>query len=156
MNLDIAVEPIITDNTAFTVLTALRSLGYAELQHVQRADHIILDVEDGGNAERVVEKIARYVREDARDATSSPGFEALVRDRDVENGRLLATLSGTFGIRGLRALERAVAWHLIEANGEAGRERLDWSCRVLLANSVSQRYWIRPMPSYKALAVAVP
>lgn len=163
MKLDIAIEPIITDNTAFTVLTALRSLGYEELSHVERADHVVLDLEGSLGAQAVAEKVSRaeilfnpnkhrltYASADAPSA-KPVDFEALVRDKDEDNRRLAGALSTTFGIHGLLGLERAVAWHLIEKGGGATRERLEWACSALLANPVSQTHQIRPRPAYVAL-----
>ena len=63
-------------------------------------------------------------------------------------------LVSTFGISGLRGIERAVAWRLDERNESASLERLEWACRALLANAVSQAYRIRQRPAYRELAAA--
>jgi phosphoribosylformylglycinamidine (FGAM) synthase PurS component len=163
MKLDIAIEPIIPDNTAFTVLTALHDLGYAKLRAVERADHVFLETSAESDPRSLAAQVSRAevlfnpnkhrMRIASEDGAATPGveFEALVRDKDVENGRLLGTLSSTFGIKGLSTLERAVAWRLIEESGTASAYRLDWACRALLANPVSQLYWIRPRPAYSAV-----
>jgi phosphoribosylformylglycinamidine (FGAM) synthase PurS component len=164
VKLDIAIEPIIPDNTAFTVLTALRDLGYAELRAVERADHVFLEAPAESDPRSLAAQVSRaevlfnpnkhrmrIASEDGDAATSGAEFEALVRDKDEENGRLLGTLGSTFGIKGLSTLERAVAWRLIEESGTASPDRLDWACRALLANPVSQLYWIRPRPVYSAV-----
>jgi phosphoribosylformylglycinamidine (FGAM) synthase PurS component len=166
MKLDITIEPIISDNTAFTVLTALRSLGYEQLERVERADQLFLALDDGSPAHAIAEKIARAeilfnpnkhrlrYAEDAAGRDDALGFEVLVRDSDEDNTRLAKALVSTFGISGLRGLERAVAWRLDERGGCASPERLEWACRALLANAVSQTYRIRPRPAYRSLAAA--
>jgi len=167
MKLDIAIEPIITDNTAFTVLTALRSLGYEELERVERAEHLLLDLDDGTPAPAIAEKISRaeilfnpnkhrlrFTKADNGATDNASGFEVLVRDKDEDNAHLVKSLVSTFGISGLRGLERAVAWRLDERNGSASSERLEWACGTLLANAVSQTYRIRQRPAYRELAAA--
>ncbi len=163
MKLDVAIEPIVTDNTAFTVLTALRQLGYAELERVWRADHLLLELSGDGSAEEVVARLSRaeivfnpnkhrlrYAIAGVR-AARGEMFEALVRDRDENNDRLVATLRTTFGIAGLRALERSMAWRLDDRAGPATMKRLEWACQALLANPISQTYEIRPAPEYREL-----
>jgi len=167
MKLDIAIEPIITDNTAFTVLTALRNLGYEELDRVERADHLLLELDDGPAAQAVAEKISRaeiifnpnkhrlrFVEADGAPGRDAGSFEVLVHDKDEDNKRLVKVLVSTFGIGGLRGLERAVLWRLDDRKGSASRERLEWACRNLLANPVSQTYRIRQKPPYRELAAA--
>lgn len=153
--IDAAVELRIPDNTAFTVLTTLRHLGYEELQRVERSEHFMLSVEDSADPEAVMRQLARvelvfnpnkhrlsYATAESPPA-SPPQFEALVRDRDENNDRLVALIAGTFGVRSLRGLTRAVGWRLYDSE-PAGRERLEWACRALLANTVSQIYDIHP------------
>lgn len=163
MKLDVAIEPIITDNTAFTVLTALRHLGYTELESVWRADHLMLDLTREEPAEEVVARLSRAeiifnpnkhrlrYAQAGEPAPRSDTFEALVRDRNENNERLVTTLRTTFGIGGLHALERSVAWRLYDRGGPATMERLEWACQALLANPISQTYEIRSAPEYREL-----
>jgi len=159
MKIDAAVELIIPDNTAFTVLTALRQLGAQDLTAVERSEHFILTVADGARADDVVRQVARaevvfnpnkhrmsYCVEGEAPAMEPPQFEAFVRDRDEDNRRLVKLLTGTFGMSVLRDVERSMGWRLFDARGPAPRERLEWACHELLANPVSQRYDIRPRP----------
>ena len=156
--IDAAIELIIPDNTAFTVLTALRHLGYANLTKVERSEHVILSVESDAAPEHVIAQLSRaevffnpnkhrlsYAIPKAEAATP-PQFEAIVREKHENNDRLVALLSGTFGMASLRGLSRAVGWRLYDEGGPASRECLEWACRSLLANPISQSYDIRPRP----------
>jgi phosphoribosylformylglycinamidine (FGAM) synthase PurS component len=156
--IDIAIELIIPDNTAFTVLTALRHLGYVDLETVERAEHIILTVDDRAQPSDLVARLARaevvfnpnkhrlsYAVEGAPPAQPAE-LEALVSDKDEDNSRLVRLLTTTFGVSGVRGIERAVGWRLRDTHGAASRERLEWACRELLSNRISQRYDIRPRP----------
>jgi phosphoribosylformylglycinamidine (FGAM) synthase PurS component len=156
--IDAAIELIIPDNTAFTVLTALRHLGYEELAKVERSDHVLLTVADDAVPEQVIAQLSRaevlfnpnkhrmsYATAGER-AAAPQQFEAIVRDHDENNDRLVALLSRTFGMTALRGLSRAVGWRLYDEAGPAARERLEWACRSLLANPISQSYDIRPRP----------
>ena len=159
MRIDVAIELIIPDNTAFTVLTALRQLGYADLQAVERAEHIIVTVDDNVQPSDLVAHLSQaevvfnpnkhrlsYSVEGATTSTEPAELEALVSDKDEDNSRLVRLLTTTFGVAGVRGIERAVGWRLHDTRGAASRERLEWACRELLANRISQRYDIRPLP----------
>ncbi|MDQ6766194.1 MAG: hypothetical protein M3Z41_00045 [Candidatus Eremiobacteraeota bacterium] len=158
-HIDAAIELIIPDNTAFTVLIALHQLGYEQLTKVERSEHVILTVSQEEKPEDVMTALSRaevlfnpnkhqlsYAVEGTTQPARPPEFEAFVRDVDENNDRLVALLSGTFGMRTLRGLERSVAWRLHEHSGPASRERLEWACQALLANPISQAYDIRPRP----------
>ena len=158
MTLGVAIELIIPDNAAFTVLTALRQLGYPELARVERAEHVVLHLDDNAAAPDVVTHLSRaevlynpnkhtmwYSQAGAAPAVP-PEYEAYVRDKDENNERLVALLVTTFGIPSLRGLERAVAWRLYDDRGPATPQRFDWACQTLLSNSVSQVYEICPRP----------
>ncbi|MBV8667773.1 MAG: hypothetical protein JOZ28_01040 [Candidatus Eremiobacteraeota bacterium] len=159
MRIDVVIELIIPDNTAFTVLTALRHLGYAELQAVDRAEHIILTTDENAQPSELVAHLAQaevvfnpnkhrlsYSVENGATSTEPAELEALVSDKDEDNSRLVRLLTTTFGVSGVRDIERAVGWRLRDTHGPASRERLEWACRELLANRISQRYDIRPRP----------
>jgi phosphoribosylformylglycinamidine (FGAM) synthase PurS component len=159
MKIDVAIELIIPDNTAFTVLTALRHLGYAELEIVERAEHIILTVDDDAQPDDLVAHLARaevvfnpnkhrlsYAVEGSAPPAKPAELEVLVRDKDEDNSRLVRLLTTTFGVSGVHDIERAVGWRLRDTQGAASPERLEWACRELLANRISQRYDIRPRP----------
>jgi phosphoribosylformylglycinamidine (FGAM) synthase PurS component len=159
IKIDVAIELIIPDNTAFTVLTALRHLGYDDLKKVGRSEHVLLGVADGAEPEEIVHAVSRaevlfnpnkhrmsYAVDAAAQASVPPEFEAIVQDKDENNGRLVALLAGTFGMTALRELSRGVGWRLYDERGPAARERLEWACLTLLANPISQAYDIRPRP----------
>lgn len=158
--LDVQIELIIPDNTAYTVLIALRNLGYADLKRVERADHFFLSLtDDAPPSEDIVAQLSRaevlfnpnkhrLSWASGRDMPQAQPleFEALVSD-DADNAdRLLRQLQGTFGMTSLRGMERAVAWRLYGEAGPAAPPRLEWACRKLLANAVSQHFIIRPRP----------
>ncbi len=158
MRIDVAIDSIIPDNTAFTVLTSLHHLGYTELTNVERSEHILLKVLDGTRADEVASELSHaevifnpnkhrlsYAAENAPDVEPAQ-FEALVRDRDENNRPLQDLLVTTFGMTALLGLERAIGWRLYEAKGSAARDRLEWACAALLCNPVSQRFQIRRRP----------
>lgn len=159
VTIDAAIELIIPDNTAFTVLTALRHLGYQNLTKVERSEHVILAVTDDAAPEHVIMQLSRaevlfnhnkhrmsYATSSETSAATPPQFEAIVQDKDENNDRLVTLLSGTFGMTALRGLSRAVGWRLYDEGGPSTRERLEWACRTLLANPISQSYDIRQCP----------
>jgi phosphoribosylformylglycinamidine (FGAM) synthase PurS component len=158
MKIDVAIEPIIVDNTAFTVLSALRELGYGLLSKVERWEHVIVTVSEGTPVKAVIGDLAKaevlynpnkhqmsYALPDARHI-EPPEFEAFVRDKDENNDRLRELLVTTFGLPNLLDIERAVGWRLNERERSAPLEQLEWACATLLCNPVSQRYEIRRRP----------
>lgn len=159
VSLDIAIELIIPDNTAHTVLVALRKLGYDRLVSVQRADHLELVTAPGApQPERIVEQLSRaeilFNPNKHRlsyallpPASSEAQFEALVRDKHDDVERLVGLLQHTFSMPYVTGLKRGVLWRLHDDGGSASPERLEWSCRTLLSNSVSQTYQISAKPA---------
>ena len=160
-SLEFAIESTVPDNTSFTVLTALRELGYQELERVERVDLLRLRLQDGAMSTEecgralmraeVVFNPNKHRLTHAGANGASGGFEAVVADKDDDATGLRDLLGGRFGILGLEQVERAVAWRLHERNGPAGKDRLDWACRELLANPYSQTYAIRTRPKYDAV-----
>jgi phosphoribosylformylglycinamidine (FGAM) synthase PurS component len=159
ITIDVAIELIIPDNTAFTVLTALRHLGYEDLVRVERSEHVVLSVTDDARPDAVVAQLSRaevlfnpnkhrmsFAVGSDPERAHPPEFEALVRDKDEDNTRLVALLSGTFGMNALRNIERGVGWRLYDRAGPCGADRLKWACQTLLANPISQAYDIGPRP----------
>jgi phosphoribosylformylglycinamidine (FGAM) synthase PurS component len=157
--IDVAIELIIPDNTAFTVLTTLRHLGYEDLVRVERCERVVLTVADDARPQAIVAQLSRaevlfnpnkhrmsYAVGPDPERAHPPEFEALVRDREEDNTRLVALLSGTFGMSALHGIERGVGWRLYDGGGPSGVERLTWACQTLLANPISQAYDIRPRP----------
>jgi phosphoribosylformylglycinamidine (FGAM) synthase PurS component len=163
IQLEIAIDLIVADNTAYTVLVSLRRLGYAALERVERSQILRLqaDVRPEGAA-RLVERIKHaevlfnpnkhnisYAT--ATTETASPNgaadWEAVVTDQDDDTSALVNLLQGPFEIRELRSLTRSIAWRLHETRGPASKERLEWACRELLANPYSQRFIVRPVPA---------
>ncbi len=161
IELEIAIDLIVPDNTAYTVLVALRQLGYKELERVERSEIVVLGLDAApSDVERIVARIAHaeilfnpnkhrmsYVLAASRsDEGKADGaqWEALVTDRDDNTSALVKLLAGPFGLRELRSLSRGVAWRLYEKGGDAPRERVEWACRELLANPYSQRFRVRP------------
>jgi phosphoribosylformylglycinamidine (FGAM) synthase PurS component len=157
---EFAVALAAGDNTAFTVLTALRGLGYRELEHVERVDLLRLRLTDGAMS---VDDCARALtrsevvfnpnKHKLSIAAAGEGsqWEAVVVDKDDDTSALSGLLVERFAIRGLEQLECATAWRLQENDGPASQERLDWACRSLLANPYSQRYSIRRRPAYASV-----
>jgi phosphoribosylformylglycinamidine (FGAM) synthase PurS component len=161
IELEIAIDLIVPDNTAYTVLVALRQLGYEELERVERSEIVVLGLDAAPtDVERIVKRAAHaeilfnpnkhrmsYTLADNRpdDRNANAGkWEALVNDRDDNTSGLVTLLAGPFGLRELRSLSRGVAWRLFEKSGDAPRERVEWACRELLANPYSQRFHVRP------------
>ena len=159
MTIDVAIELIIPDNTAFTVLTALRRLGYDDLTRVERSEHVVLELASDASPETVIAQLSHaevlfnpnkhrmsYAAASDGQLVRPPEFEALVRDKDEDNDRLVRLLSTTFGMSSLQGVARAVGWRLYDEAGSAGADRLAWACQMLLANPISQTYDIRPRP----------
>jgi len=184
--LEVAVRLSIPDNTAFTALTALRLLGYPELERVQRETIYSLQLIDSGRpAEEIVAALTRaevlfnpnkhelsyrllnapggapVVRErsalrPSSEARTQPEYEAVVSDNGDDCSRLVALLKDHFGIRELRSLSRAIAWTLYESGARASAERLSWACAQLLCNPHSQRVLIRQAPRRSAVGEPPP
>jgi phosphoribosylformylglycinamidine (FGAM) synthase PurS component len=158
MIVEAAVELLIPDNTAFTVLVALRDLGYHELTRVERAELYRLDMPDEGlSRDDVARAISRaeviFNPNKHRlsiwtvvGQSSLAQFEAVVIDRDDDSGKLTRLLAERFGLTGLRSVEQAAAWRLFEADAPATSERLEWACRALLCNANSQSSTVRERP----------
>lgn len=163
MILEIAIELVIADNTAFTVLTALHRLGYQDLARVERMEILALDLRPDADTTETAGRIARAevlfnpnkhrlsFGLAAGPLTDPPGYEALVKDAQQDNQRLCGLLKTTFGLRALQSLERGVGWRLSERTGPAPPERLDWACRNLLCNTVAQTYQVRQSPLRRRL-----
>ena len=161
MRLELAIDLIVPDNTAYTVLVALRELGYEALERVERSQIITLEMASGIDEDDVIEKVSHaevlfnpnkhrlsYARPNAASSAGDGAAqsEAVVADKEDDTRGLVALLAGPFHLRGLQSLSRSVAWRLFDVSGPASRERLEWACRQLLANPVSQRFEVRPMP----------
>jgi phosphoribosylformylglycinamidine (FGAM) synthase PurS component len=157
---EFAVELTIPDNTAFTVLVALRSIGYGRLDRVERAEIFRLGVRDG--AMSVEECAAALTRAEIifnpnkhrlsyAGGTGSGASEALVSDKDDDTDALKGLLASRFGVHGLQSVSRAVSWRLFEAHSPAPAERLEWACGALLANPYSQDHIIRERPVFIAV-----
>jgi len=158
-SLDVAIELIVPDNTAHTVLVALRRLGYERLKQVQRADHLRLSLRgDAPDPESVMQRLAHaevlfnpnkhrllYAPADAA-AHEEREFEAIVRDKDDTADRLLRVLGTTFAMPYIAGISRGVLWRLYDDEGPAPASRLEWTCSVLLSNAVSQTYQVQPRP----------
>ena len=153
---EFTIELTVSDNTAFTVLTALRGLGYAKLERVERGDVLRLRVrenaismEECGKALQHAEVVFNPNKHRLTYATGvlTGEFEAVVADKDDDTAALRDLLSERFGVRGLESVDRATAWRLYDADGPAATERLEWACTALLANPFSQTHAVRPMPA---------
>jgi phosphoribosylformylglycinamidine (FGAM) synthase PurS component len=164
MIFEAAVDLSITDNTAYTVLVALRRLGYEALERVERSEIFRLTILDGGRPQDVARALMRAEivfnpnkHRLSYDAGSEPGesaageeWEAVVADRDDDTTRLTRTLCDRFGVAGLESIERSTAWRLYERDRPAPKERLEWACGVLLCNRHSQIATIRARPQRTA------
>jgi phosphoribosylformylglycinamidine (FGAM) synthase PurS component len=159
-SLEFAIDLTVPDNTAFTVLTALRSMGYDSLTRVERAELLRLRVADGalspeecGRALKAAEVVFNPNKHRIAIADGGPpdDAEAVVADKDEDTAALKELLTEHFGIRGLVRIERATAWRLYEGDAPASAERLEWACANLLANPYSQTHSVRRRPSYRRL-----
>jgi len=152
---EFAVELTVPDNTAFTVLTALRALGYRDLERVERVELLRLRLREGAmsvdECGRALMRAEVVFNPNKHRLTYAAGgdtdaVEAVVAEKDDDSAGLSDLLSGHFGVRGLEGVERAIAWRLFDATGAAPKKRLDWACRELLANPFSQTYSVRRRP----------
>jgi phosphoribosylformylglycinamidine (FGAM) synthase PurS component len=57
--IDATIELVIPDNTAFTVRSALRHLGYENLTKVERSEHLMLTVTDSASPQGLVSQLSR-------------------------------------------------------------------------------------------------
>ena len=160
MIFEAAVDLLITDNTAYTVLVALKQLGYDSLDRVERSEIYRLTLLDGQPPDDVARAVMHaevvfnpnkhrlsYDAGSARgDAAPVEEWEAVVADRDDDTTRLTRMLADRFGVRGLKSIERSTAWRLFERDRPAPKERLEWACRVLFCNPHSQIATIRARP----------
>lgn len=154
---EFAIELTVPDNTAFTVMTALRGLGYHELERVERSDLFRLYVDDPAMGPD--ECAAALMRAEVvfnpnkhrlayAGAGETDALEAVVADKDDDASALCELLTDHFGMRGLRSVERATAWRLFESSGFAPESRVRWACTSLLANPFSQTYVVRKRRRY--------
>jgi phosphoribosylformylglycinamidine (FGAM) synthase PurS component len=159
-SLEFAIDLTVPDNTAFTVLTALRSMGYDDLTRVERSSLLRLAMESGsmsadecGHALTHAEIVfnPNKHRLSLASETHTGSAEAVVADKDDDTESLKETLAQRFGLRGLESVERATAWRLFEGEAPASAERLDWACKNLLANPHSQNCEVRARPAYRAI-----
>jgi len=160
---DVAVELLIADNTAYTVASALRALGYRTLLEVRRAETLRLTLgADAPPVEAVVRMLSRaevvfnpnkhrlsysvYDSTEPREETRAVIWEARVRDLEDETTALTRLLRTRFGIARLEGIERAVAWRLYDDGGAAPKQRLEWACDALLCNRFCQTATIGQQP----------
>jgi phosphoribosylformylglycinamidine (FGAM) synthase PurS component len=157
---EFAIDLTVPDNTAFTVLTALRSMGYDRLTRVERTSLLRLDVGSGAMSAEECGRALTHAEivfnpNKHRMTLSSDGLagghEAVVADKDDDTESLQELLTQRFGIRGLERVERATSWRLFEGDEAASGERLVWACERLLANPFSQTHVVRRRPSYAAV-----
>jgi phosphoribosylformylglycinamidine (FGAM) synthase PurS component len=162
VTIEVAIDSIVPDNTAYTALVTLRRLGYTDLAHVERSEILTLDV-DGrpGAAPAIVKQISHAEvifnpnkhrlsfsdRSVPSERSELGEWEALVSDRDDDTSGLVRLLQGPFGIAALRSLKRGVAWRLHDSSGPAPQARVEWACRELLANPYSQTAVVRRVPA---------
>ncbi|HKW45696.1 MAG TPA: hypothetical protein VJN22_08560 [Candidatus Eremiobacteraceae bacterium] len=160
MDFEVTIDLSITDNTAFTVLVALRQQGYDALRRVERSDIYLLTLSEERSPEDIARSLMRaeitfnpnkhrlsYVAESPSAAVDGDEeWEAVVTDRDDDSTRLRRLLVERFGFQTLTKIERSTAWRLYEADRPAPRERLDWACRTLLSNPHSQVATVRVRP----------
>ena len=157
---EFAIDLTVPDNTAFTVLTALRSMGYDRLTRVERSSLLRLAIKNGAmtaddcaraltHAEIVFNPNKHRLSLSTEGRTGSA--EAVVADKDDDTESLQEMLEQRFGIQGLERVERATAWRLFEGDAPASGERLEWACTQLLANPHSQTHDVRPRPASRAV-----
>jgi phosphoribosylformylglycinamidine (FGAM) synthase PurS component len=160
MIFEAAIDLSITDNTAYTVLVALKQLGYDALHAVERSEIYGLTLSGDMAPEDVARALLRaeivfnpnkhrlsYASRAVPAGTPVPeDWEAVIADRDDDTSRLRHLLAERFGVQGLERLERSTAWRLFEKDRPASKERLKWACRVLLCNPYSQVATVRARP----------
>ena len=161
MIFEAAIDLSITDNTAFTVLVALKQLGYDALDAVERSEIYRLTLQDGDSSPEDVarallhaeivfnpnkHRLSYETRAESDGAPARDEWEAVVADRGDDTSRLRHLLADRFGMRGLERVERSTAWRLFEKEGPASKERLEWACRALLCNPYSQVATVRARP----------
>lgn len=157
---EFSIDLTVPDNTAFTVLTALKGLGYPQLERVSRSDLLRLHLGDASMSPsecgrallhaEVVFNPNKHRLSYATDARSD-AWEAVVEDKIDDLSALEEVLASLFGIRGLERVERATSWQLFEKGAPAGEERLTWACGELLANPISQIRTVRRRPVYESV-----
>jgi phosphoribosylformylglycinamidine (FGAM) synthase PurS component len=170
MIFEAAVDLSITDNTAFTVLVAMKQLGYNSLARVERSEIYRLTFADDENPEDVARALmhAEVVFNpnkhrlsyavggfDTVDGPAAEEWEAIVADRDDDTSRLVRVLAERFGVRGLIKVERSTSWRLYESDRPASKDRLEWACQTLLCNQHSQIATIRARPHRAAAGETV-
>ncbi len=160
MTLDVAIELTIPDNTAFTVLLALRSLGYPNIERVERADLLEMKLSDEIDIDATLKALSRaeivfnpnkhrlaYALIDgALVEENVDQWEARVGDREDDTTRLSRLLTHHFGVTGLQAIGRAVIWRLYDDGGPASKDRMHWACDALFCNAHSQVATVRRKP----------
>lgn len=160
VKLEVTVESVIPDNTAYTACVSLRDLGCDWLERVERAEGIELVLGAGADPAAVVERVALaeviynpnkhrlfYIYEGADRsgpaAGPTTGLELLVQDREDDTTGLVRLLRDTFGMRELTAATRFVAWRL---GATATRAQLEEAAAKLLVNPNSQDARVAPRP----------
>jgi len=160
MIFEAAIDLSITDNTAYTVLVALKQLGYDALYAVERSEIYRLTLSGDPSPEEVARALMRaeivfnpnkhrlsYASGvETGDHPAREEWEAVIADRDDDTSRLCRVLAERFGVRGLQRLERSTAWRLLEKGRPSSKERLEWACRALLCNPNSQVATVRARP----------
>ncbi|MBC5824761.1 MAG: hypothetical protein GIW99_02975 [Candidatus Eremiobacteraeota bacterium] len=166
MIVDVAIELIIPDNAAYTVLLALRGLGYAELARVERVDSLRLTVAGGASqaadtmralsrAEVVFNpnkhRLSYSVVDDDPMLVDPPEYEASVHELEDETASLTRLLVGRFELHGLQDVRRGVVWRLYEGNRSVSAQRLEAACDALLSNPHLQSASIARRPVRRSL-----
>jgi phosphoribosylformylglycinamidine (FGAM) synthase PurS component len=160
MIFEAAIDLSITDNTAYTVLVALKQLGYDALSAVERSEIYRLTLSGDMAPEDVAGALLRaeivfnpnkhrLSYESRAVPAGTPmreEWEAVIADRDDDTSRVRRLLAERFGVHGLERLERSTAWRLFENDRPASKERLEWACRALLCNPYSQVATVRARP----------
>ena len=174
-DLEAAVGLLIADNTAFTARSALRALGYQELDEVRRATLYRLQLDRTARSpEDVVAALMRaevlfnpnkhqlsyagvHERSSLPDSTEGrAAYEAVVFDLDDDSSRLASLLQEHFGLTELSSLSRGIAWTLFEGGAGAGADRHRWACAQLLCNPYSQSFEVRQAPLRSVVRELVP
>jgi phosphoribosylformylglycinamidine (FGAM) synthase PurS component len=164
MIFEAAIDLSIPDNTAYTVLVALRQLGYDRLERVERSELLRLSLLDGSPSPDIARALTRaevvfnpnkhrlsYAVDAALESGVPDEWEAVVSDRDDDTTRLARLLTERFGLAELKRVDRSAAWRLFEAGRPAPKERLEWACRALLCNPFSQSATVRARPRRRAV-----
>ncbi len=144
-----AVEMIVTlkvpDNTAITALQTLKSLGYAEIGDLKRADYYKFTVtSDLENFKSKISKVDLIVNANKHsyDFSLPKGVtKILVKNIDDAAESLLLILKNRLGLKGIAKIERGILW-ILSIEGKNPGKIAEKAAKELLSNEHYQEFSI--------------